>query len=179
MKNYVKRRGVAPPGSIPAVLGMFQAEVRFYREIAPVVGVRVPECYQAEHTDDGTMLVLEDLSAWTPGADPEAVASALSALHDRWAGQTQARWPWLRQVGAGVDLVNQLFDETWPDLVRTADVSPTVRESGEQLVGKTLSPPTARARDSSTSCRPSWVQGLVSMADVLRGRHKLRAGTTA
>src|SRR6202034_2105809 len=38
---FVKRRTPPAPGSIPDVLGMFHAEVRFYREIAPVVGVRM------------------------------------------------------------------------------------------------------------------------------------------
>ena len=52
---------------------MFESEVRFYREIAPVVGVRVPACYQAEENEDGTLLVLEDLSDWTPGAEPAAL----------------------------------------------------------------------------------------------------------
>ncbi|MGY4767685.1 hypothetical protein ACXC9Q_12280 [Kribbella sp. CWNU-51] len=70
MPNHVKRREPAAAGSIPAVLKMFESEVRFYREIAPVVGVRVPACYQAEENADGTLLVLEDLSAWTPGAEP-------------------------------------------------------------------------------------------------------------
>ena len=40
MPNHVKRREPAVPGSIPAVLKMFESEVRFYREIAPLVGVR-------------------------------------------------------------------------------------------------------------------------------------------
>jgi hypothetical protein len=68
--GYVKRRGVPPPGSIPEALGMFRAEVRFYQEIAPVVGVRVPLCHRAEAGDDGTLLVLEDLSSWRLGAEP-------------------------------------------------------------------------------------------------------------
>lgn len=37
---------------------MFESEVRFYREIAPYVGVRVPECYRAEAGPDGTLLEL-------------------------------------------------------------------------------------------------------------------------
>ena len=59
MDAYVKRRRCPAPGSISEALDSFQAEVRFYREIAPVVGVRVPACYRAEGTDDGTVLVLE------------------------------------------------------------------------------------------------------------------------
>jgi hypothetical protein len=40
MRTFVKRRDVAAPGSIPDVLDMFRSEVRFYREVAPVIGVR-------------------------------------------------------------------------------------------------------------------------------------------
>ena len=64
MPPFVKRRTPAVPGSIPDVLGMFTGEVRFYREIAPLPGVRVPACYTAEDTAGGTLLVLEDLSGW-------------------------------------------------------------------------------------------------------------------
>ena len=41
---WVQRRELAAPGSIPAALGMFVAEVRCYRQIAPVVGVRRATC---------------------------------------------------------------------------------------------------------------------------------------
>jgi hypothetical protein len=84
--GHVKRRSWPEPGSIPDVLDMFRCEVRFYREIAPVVGVRVPACYQAEETAEGTLLVLEDLSAWQPGADPAVAARVLYGLHRRLGG---------------------------------------------------------------------------------------------
>jgi fructosamine-3-kinase len=88
---------------------MFRAEVRFYREIAPVAGVRVPACHQASETGDGTVLVLEDLSAWSEGADPVAAADVLAGLHARWKGQAAVRWPWLRRAGAAADLIEDLF----------------------------------------------------------------------
>ncbi|HMD92861.1 MAG TPA: hypothetical protein VKG80_09470 [Trebonia sp.] len=56
---------------------MFQAEVRFYREIAPVVGVRVPACWQAEETDDRTLLMQKDLLAFGRSKQPVAVAAHL------------------------------------------------------------------------------------------------------
>jgi hypothetical protein len=87
VEGFVKRRGVPAPGSIPDVLQMFRSEVLFYREVAPVVGVRVPDCYQAEEISEGTLLVLEDLSSWTPGADPVEAAAGLSGLHRRWQGR--------------------------------------------------------------------------------------------
>lgn len=146
MPNHVKRRTPAAPGSIPAVLQMFESEVRFYREIAPVVGVRVPECYQAESDADGTLLVLEDLSDWTPGAEPAAGARALRELHDHWRGQAHGEWPWLRSPGAGDQLVAELYDRTWPALARRSDLSVPVRAYGEHLVGRVLEAEAAVAR---------------------------------
>jgi hypothetical protein len=117
-------------------LDSFRAEVSFYREIAPVIGVRVPACYQAEDTGEGTVVVLEDLSWWRPGADPLAAARVLSGMHRLWAGQAPERWPWLRPAGAAVDLVEELFAGAWPELAARADLTPPVRALGERLVGR-------------------------------------------
>ena len=135
MRGFEKRRGVAEPGSIPAALDIFRNEVRFYREIAPVVGVRVPICHAAEITGDGTFLALEDLSAWPEGGDPVDVAVTLSTLHDRWRGGT-GRWPWLRPVGAAAGLVGALYDEVWPGIATRPALSRRVRELGDRLVGR-------------------------------------------
>jgi hypothetical protein len=135
MKVHVKRRVPPAAGSITESLDSFRAEVRFYREIAPVAGVRVPACYQAEDTVEGTMLVLEDLSGWQPGADPLAAARVLSGMHRRWAGQAHVRWPWLRPVGAAVDLVEDLFARVWPELAGRAELTPSVRALGAGLLG--------------------------------------------
>ena len=137
--HYVKRRAAPPPGSIPEPLGQFAAEVRFYREIAPVLtgtGIRVPACYRAEDSGDGTLLELEDLSAWPPGADPAAAAAVLGAMHRRWVGEAPARWPWLRPVGAAVDLVERLYARTWPRLAVRGDLPDGLAESGARLVGR-------------------------------------------
>lgn len=136
MPAFVKRRDPPQPGSIPAALDQFAAEVHFYRAIAPEVGVRVPACYRSESDDSGTLLELEDLSAWSIGADPEAAARLLSELHTRWEGEAPQRWPWLRPVGAAVDLVEMLFDRTWPEIAVRADCTPAVRALGERLVGR-------------------------------------------
>jgi hypothetical protein len=132
----VKRRARPVPGSIPAVLDIFGAEVRFYQHIAPVAGVRVPACYQASQTSEGTVLVLEDLSAWRPGADPAAAAGVLAEMHRRWEGQADLRWPWLRRPGAAADLVERLFGQTWPTLAARGDLTPAVVALGARLLGR-------------------------------------------
>jgi hypothetical protein len=133
--EFTKRRGVPAPGSIPAVLDIFRSELRFYQEIAPDVGIRVPRCYRAEATEAGTLLVLEDLSEWGCGADPAAAATVLAELHARWSDRAASRWPWLRPVGAAADLVEALYKETWPRLAVRADLIPPVRDLAERLVG--------------------------------------------
>jgi hypothetical protein len=133
---FEKRRPHATPGTIPHALDMFRNEVRFYREIAPEVGVRVPACAVAEESEDGFHLVLEDVGGWAPGGDPVAVALVLSALHERWAGIAGERWPWLRPPGVAADLVAALYDRTWPSLERRDDLTDAVRAAGAGFVGR-------------------------------------------
>ena len=151
MTVFVKRRDPPTPGSIPEALDSFQAEVRFYLEVAPVIGVRVPACYEAQATDQGTALVLEDLAGWQPGADPLAAVRVLSGMHRRWVGRPQLCWPWLRPVGLAVELVEDLFARVWPELAGRADLTPTVRLLGERLVGKVAEVEPACASYSPTS----------------------------
>lgn len=135
MLIHEKRRGLPEPGSIPEALDIFRAEVRFYQEIAPVIGVRVPACYRAAVTGEGTVLQLEDLSAWQPGADPVAAARLLADLHLEWAGWANVRWPWLRPVGAAIALVADLYDRTWPQLQARQPLPPRVVSLGQRLTG--------------------------------------------
>lgn len=132
----MKRRGLPAPGSIPEALDIFRSEVRFYREIAPVIGVRVPACHHTEDNGEGTVLILEDLSSWQPGADPLAAARLLSGMHRSWAGQAHLRWPWLRPVGAAAGLVEELYARVWPGLADREDLTPDVRALGQRLVGR-------------------------------------------
>lgn len=135
MQVYVKTREHPLPGSIPEALDSFRKEVRFYQLIAPVVGVRVPACYRAEVTDSGTILELEDLSEWQQGADPIAAARLLAAMHRRWEGEAERRWPWLRADGIADQLVANLFDDTWPLLAERGELTRPAQAIGERLVG--------------------------------------------
>lgn len=111
---------------------MFPREVRFYREIAPVVGVRVPDCFEAVD-DHGTLLRLEDLSSWTAGADPVRAAVVLGGLHRTWAGRAVTRWPWLaeRHDADVVDLVGGLFDDPWIAITRRSDIHASLETLGD------------------------------------------------
>src|SRR5687768_18579426 len=119
---YVKRRARPAPGSIPDLLDMFEREVRFYREIASEVGVRVPALLDSKVGDDEIVLELEDLSAWAEGGDPVAVASVLRELHDRWRGVADDRWPWLNRAGRAADEIARLYDGVWSALRERVDV---------------------------------------------------------
>ena len=138
MDGHVKRRDPQAAGTIPDVLQIFRAEVRFYREIAPVLGVRVPACYRAEDSDEGTLLVLEDLSAWRPGADPLVAARLLARMHTRWEGRAHVQWPWLRRVGAASALVATLYDRVWPLLAERTDLTAEVQALGSRLTGRVI-----------------------------------------
>jgi len=132
---FIKRRDRPAAGSIPDVLQMFVAEVRFYREIAPVVGVRVPACLLAEVNAGATLLLLEDLSDWEAGADAAGVARVLADLHARWSGIAPARWPWLRTPNVASELVGALFDQTWPGVAGRPECTQAVRALGDRLFG--------------------------------------------
>jgi hypothetical protein len=135
MRYHQKRRALPEPGSIPAVLDSFRAEVRFYQQIAPEVGVRVPACYRAAATPAGTELVLEDLSDWAPGADPAQAARVLRDLHQRWENRAHLRWPWLRRSEEVNELVEALLAARWPCLAERGDLTSKVSGLGARLVG--------------------------------------------
>jgi Ser/Thr protein kinase RdoA (MazF antagonist) len=159
---FIKRRAQPIPGSIPDVLQMFVAEVRFYREIAPVVGVRVPECLQAEENAGATLLVLENLSDWKPGAEPTEAARVLAGMHERWQGAAAVRWSWLRAPDAATDLVGNFFDEAWPTVTSRPECTPEVRALGERLYGHIPAVERAAAKAGPTTL----VHGDASMLNL-------------
>jgi hypothetical protein len=133
--TFTKRREAAEPGSIPDVLQMFPREVRFYRELAPYVGVRTPACYVAEEHDGATHLELEDLSSWQAGADPEVAARLLGDLHRRFEGTAVDRWPWLPRPDVA-HLVGPMYDDAWATARERPELTDPVRHLGDSLVGR-------------------------------------------
>ena len=146
--TFTKRRAAAAPGSIPDVLQMFTREVRFYREVAPYVGVRTPAFHLAEEHDGATHLELEDLSSWRLGAEPTVAARVLRDLHARWEGTAVERWPWLPRPDLG-NLVGELYDETWRCARERPELSALVRELGDSLVGRV-----AEVDERAAGCGP-------------------------
>ena len=159
VERFTKERTRPTPGSIAALLGMFERELRFYRELAPTVGVRVPACFEAHETENGYRLVLEDLSAWREGADPVAVAAVLSRLHRRWEHRARERWPWLdRSSPAAADAIGALYDAVWGTVRERPDITPLLRNVGETYVGRVAQ----LERDECGSGRPTLIHGDAS-----------------
>jgi hypothetical protein len=90
---------VKMPSNVPETdaaarrFGVGEREVRFFKELAPDLGVPVPECYYADSDSDNGdfVLLLEDLSNARPGdesnvalADVELVVKNMARLHGRW-----------------------------------------------------------------------------------------------
>jgi len=113
-----KQQGIA--------LGMFEAEVRFYNELAPSVGVGLPQIFHSEIVT-GTadfVIVMEDLSdlvlvSQADGMTFEQAAAAvqvLAQIHATWWGQGQnAAFDWIpAMVGPRIEYVDQLLLQIQP-----------------------------------------------------------------
>jgi hypothetical protein len=141
---------------------MFEHELRFYREIAPEVGFRVPECYEAVETGEGSRLVLEDLSSWAEGGDPVKVAVALKHMHERWLGIAEQRWPWLKRDGRGASAIGELYDRLWSGMQERPDLTPVIRDLGDGFAGKVAALEGAEA----TAARRTLIHGDASLKNV-------------
>jgi aminoglycoside phosphotransferase (APT) family kinase protein len=98
-----RRTGVA--------MGVYEAEVRFYEQIAPTVAIDVPRCHFAAYEPDSGWftLVFDDLSStatvgdMVAGGTADEAAIALRALADlqgpRWDDPALGRLPWLADRG--------------------------------------------------------------------------------
>ncbi|MBI2695742.1 phosphotransferase family protein [Mycobacterium nebraskense] len=127
--------------AIGVTLGIYEGEVRFYQEIAPTVGIRVPGVYWAdiESSTGRFTLVLEDLSGvGTPGdmiagGTPDQAARALEALVDlqapRWSDPALRELDWLAHPSrnqnffAAVEPALPLFLERFGDRLDAEDIA--------------------------------------------------------
>lgn len=122
------------------VLKMYRREVEFFRQLAALAPVRVPDCHHAHVNDDGSQIavVMEDLGGNRSGdqltglsiADAERAVDALAAWHLRWWRKVDG----LCDSGAAVALGDPiypamlpgLFEEGWAKLLATPACLPPV-----------------------------------------------------
>jgi hypothetical protein len=103
---------------------LYEREVRFYREAAPKISLRIPRCYLAEiHAESGhSILVLEDLRQarevdlldGCSGADAEAAITALAGFHAKWwRSPVLDGWTWLSAYTGDSGPVVERSHRTW------------------------------------------------------------------
>lgn len=120
--------------------GLYEAEVRFYRELRDELPCAVPSAYHAAIEPDGQfVLVLEDVAParvvdQLEGAEADDIAVAveqLAVLHAAtWGRSELAAQSWLRSIVNGyLDVLQQawpllgLFEDKFGDLVPEEDVA--------------------------------------------------------
>ena len=134
--------------SLAQALGMYAREVRFYQQLAPLVGMRVPHCYFAgvDAGEDSFALLLEDIVEPVvhgmvdpcPREDALLAVEQLALLHaSHWNSPSLGSLGWLNQLvaTAGLNEVADLVRLSWsdftgPDSVR---IDPELRKLGDRL----------------------------------------------
>ncbi len=107
--------------SIGLMLGFYEKESGFFREVAPDIRIRIPECFH-NYSANGTdfMLLLEDLAPMRPGdqlascslAEAESALSTAAKLHARWWShpRLEEMSSWLPATdGAYVDILKGAY----------------------------------------------------------------------
>jgi len=113
--------------AIGNALGIYEREVRFYRELASEVPLRVPRCHAGACTEEGSILLLEDIRDLVVGdqvvgvtvRQAELVVDALAALHARfWRSPELERLTWLPTLDhpAYAATVPGIYRDSWPVL---------------------------------------------------------------
>jgi len=153
-RHYCVKGGFDDDGSTGAILAL---EARVYRELAPVVGLRVPYAAYAE-TEEGSgrsVIVLEDLvaaeatflNALTPYSleTVRGTLGQLAQLHAAtWGQEGMARFSWLpprMDVRMPIDMLQGLLDDG-----RGPDLPPYLRDA------ETVTEAMARGRDEAPVC---------------------------
>jgi Phosphotransferase enzyme family len=125
----------------------YEREVKFYDEIAPTVGIRVPRCYYGswDVASGDFVLVLEDAAPAEPGdqingctwSQAQSALIELAHLHaPRWGDPSLNGIDWLtRRDPPSVDLITSLYRHFWPEfLERYGDsLPPSQRNIGARL----------------------------------------------
>ncbi len=123
-------------------LHAFEREIRFYREVATVVPVRLPRLYFADVQDAQGALVMEDLGFATPGDQVAGMHASQVIATVRLIGGLQGRF-WNNAALDALDWmptsnhVESDYDAKWPSLVEHYGrfVGPAGLAVGERLLG--------------------------------------------
>jgi aminoglycoside phosphotransferase (APT) family kinase protein len=124
-------------------LHAFAREIRFYREVAAVVPVRLPRCYYADDSGPHFAIVMEDLSFATPGDQVAGMHAAQVVATVRLIAGLQARF-WDNDALAALSWMpttNRLgfdYEEKWSSLLTHFGdlITPAGRRVGERLRGQ-------------------------------------------
>lgn len=124
----------------------YDDEIRFYREIAPGIPMRIPRCYytgMCEETQD-YLLLLEDLAPARPGdqvagctvAEAADALRALARFHSAWWERCGENvFSWMEPLGNFSDSIQGLYASNWqPYLRHVGSLPDTIRALGERLM---------------------------------------------
>ena len=140
--------GVPQMRDVANAYGLYEREVVFYRDIAPTISLRSPRWYVAEYepSSHAFVLVMEDLSAMTPGDQIAGLTldqlkmaiDQVSGLHARWWNRAELKGLEERVQPMGVAPYhdyNARHAAGWETFDRflAGRVSPETRRVGERL----------------------------------------------
>lgn len=143
-------------GTREILANIYANEVRFYRDLAPTVDIRIPECFYADLGETGIFtLLLEDLAPSEPGEQiagctPEQALSAVVNL----AGLHGARWndPALWEIEGML-----LPSEEIADLTQQTMLPAT--ETFLEMLGPAISDADAATLRDASALIGAWVLG--------------------
>ena len=159
-------------------LNLFEIENRFYAELAPQAGVRVPLCFYNDmnRPADEHVLLLEDITGSVAGDDvvgcsPERasmVVLQLAGLHaEGWESQHLHGLTWMKSWDdpAEATLIQELYVNSWGEVEKFGfEIPDAVREIGRRLG------PQSAAIHRALSARPcTIVHGDVRLDNLLFG----------
>jgi hypothetical protein len=136
----------APTRSLLSRLGVYEREVRFYRELAPGLALRTPRPYFAAWIAEGqqSLLLLEDLShlrsqdqlSGCSVADAELSIVELARFHAAfWESTRLAELDWAPPWDRGAEFFQQVYPVLRGQLLQrtSEDLPPGIREVGEVI----------------------------------------------
>ena len=159
-------------------LNLFEIENRFYAELAPEAGVRVPECFYNDmnRTAQEHVLLLEDLTSSQPGDDvagssleqAEMVVEHLAAMHAAWWDEPRLHeLDWMKswRDPAEAELIQELYERSWPVVEEFGfEIPDTVRD-----IGRRLAPHSAGIHRELSESPSTIVHGDVRLDNLLFG----------